>query len=326
MSTRINDLCYRCTSPNRVKKTIDRPEEKWLCEACTEIQETDCLPTRDYFEQEFDDYLNNHSKILFAYSGGLDSTVVLALLVDECQKRKIELETFTVETGVKGKMAMQNIATVIKHFGIINHMQIDITKKYQNDRRITAITGQPLTTLEVYRSCLAKNILPCGQICNVILDSSYTRLMEERGYTEMITGGDTPKKNQNGKYSLFWKKESGITIVRGSYAFGLNKQKNKLFIKERNIPWKHPHCGGYDTDCLVPGVFFAEATNGNPKLSIYETIEKFPIVIDYLSERVRFGIYARSEAIKMLKNIDIANLQSYIELHCLLEKSKGGDQ
>lgn len=294
--------------------------EDIICEICHEMQTTKSLPSRQRFDQEFNTFLESSKTILFAYSGGLDSTVVLVMLLKECQKRKIKLLSFTVKTTVKGSIAEQNIENVLGFLNLKkNHFYIDITNKIQDDPKILSLVEKPMTTLEVYKKCREKNILPCGKICNAMMDHAYDSVMKDLGFNKMVTGGDTPKKNSNGVYSLFWEKPSGITIIRGGYAFALSKSFNSDYIKNNKIPWIHPKCGGYDTDCLVPGVFFAEGLNHQSKQKPEDIIKKYPIILDYLSERARFGIISYTEALKMLTNVDISSKQSYEELIGIFE-------
>jgi hypothetical protein len=250
----------------------------------------------------------------------LDSTVVLAKLAQECQKMSIELQLFTVNTGVKGRIAEENIENVLNFLNLkANHFYIDITDQIQDDQKILKITGNPVTTLDVYRICREKGILPCGKICNTMIDGAYASVMKDLGFTTVVTGGDTPKKNSKGVYSLFWTKPSGVTIVRGAYAFSLSKSANSDYIRDHKIPWVYSGCGGYDTDCLVPGVFFAEGLNFQPNQEMEFVIAKYPIILDYLTERVRFGVIDYAEALKMITNVDISSQQSYEELAEILE-------
>lgn len=294
--------------------------EGLVCEICHDIASSGCLPSRKQFDEEFDLFLQNNKKILFAYSGGLDSTVVLAKLVSECQKRGIELQLFTVNTTVKGMVAEKNIENVLNFLNLKkNHFYIDIANKIQNDPKVLSIIGKPMTTLDVYKICREKGILPCGKICNTMIDGAYDSIMKNLGFSQMATGGDTPKKNSKGVYSLFWTKPSGVTIIRGAYAFALSKSINSNYIKEHEIPWVHPRCGGYDTDCLVPGVFFAEGLNFQPDQKMEDVVAKYPIILDYLSERVRFGVIDYDEALKMIIHVNISSKQSYEELVRILE-------
>lgn len=320
-------FCSHCINPSNLSvvnpaigselQFVTR-DGRLLCEICAEYLTPGFFPTREHFESEIEGYFSSRDRILFAYSGGLDSTVVLVRLVEECHKRGIQLETFTVETGVKGSAAMLNVSRIIEYLKIGNHRIIDIRDKLQGDSRVTTVTGDSLRTLDVYRVCLERNILPCGKLCNAIIDGIYIEVMSELGYSELFTGGDTPKKNAAGTYSLFWEKPSGICIVRGGYAFGLGKGQNARFIKERGIPWVHPRCGGYDTDCLVPGVFLANGCGGDPNMSLEAVIDRFPVILEYLAERIRFGVIDRKEGLSMLTCIEIASRASYSELQKIL--------
>ncbi|MFH0952592.1 MAG: hypothetical protein V1838_05470 [Patescibacteria group bacterium] len=317
------DYCDICVNPKGlgiVNPATDQElqfyegDQGYICEICWEMLFSGKYPSRQKFDLEFEEFLNSQQRILFAYSGGLDSTVVLAKLIVECQRRKIELITFTIETGMKGKVAGENIANVLDHFHLQkNHLTVNITNVLQNDHKIVSAVGSPMTTFDVYKVCREKSILPCGKICNAMVDSVYEDVMQEYGVCELVTGGDTPKKNSVGVYSLLWNKPSGITIVRGGFAFGMTKLSNAKFIADNSIPWTHPHCGGYDTDCLVPGVFFAEQLDHQAEQKAENVIKRFPIILEYLSERVRFGVIDRDEGLRMLSRVDIASKDTYQE-------------
>lgn len=319
----INPDGYGILNPSTGKEIFfHQTNSGLLCDACFELSNLRVPYSQADFAREFDGFLDRNKQILFAFSGGLDSTVVLSLLMEKCREYDRELVAFTVQNGVKGRIAEQNIANIIKHLGLKRHFWADIRQKVQTSPRITEVTGQSLTTIEVFRYCRQNNILPCGKICNAMMDSEYSVIMNELGFSELVTGGDTPKKNENGRYSIMWKKASGISIVRGGCALGLNKKNNARFVRDKCLPWVHPHCGGYDTDCLIPGVFFAEATDGAAKIPLSETIRRFPIILEYLSERVRFGIIKRPEAIRLLTRIDITSLPNYMELERILRVAR----
>lgn len=316
--------CMKCANPvginiinEATRKTLQffNSEDGPICEICHDLLTSDCLPPRAKFDEEFEMFLQKNKRVLFAHSGGLDSTVTLAKLAPECERRGIDLQIFTLSSGVKGVMTESNIVNVIDFLNLKHrHSYIDIRDLVQDNSKILAFTGKPMTTFNVYRSCYENNVLPCGKICNAMFDQSYEAVMRNLNFETMVTGGDTPKKNSDGIYSLHWKKPSGITIVRGAYAFGLSKAINVKFIKENIIPWVNPECGGYDTDCLIPGVFFAEAFKFEARQAPLDVIAKYPIILEYLVERVRFGVIDRTEAIKALAYVDIASSDSYREL------------
>jgi len=321
------ELCSNCVNPlgmgvmsplTKKELRFHEVEGRILCEICTEFLSPVYFPEKNHFRLELENYLDTHERVLMAYSGGMDSTVTLAFLLKECKKRNIRLETFTIETGAKGRITKCNIDNVMNFFGIKDHFFLDVSSKIQDDPKVLAVTEKPMTTLEVYRYCRGKDILPCGKLCNTMVDGAYDDVMKRKGFSEMFTGGDTPKKNATGNYSIFWRKPSGVVIIRGGFAFGLTKEKNRQFIEQNNIPWVNPGCGGYDTDCLVPGMFFANVTDGKSEMALGEVVEKYPIILEYLTERVRFGVIDRKIGINMLVHIDIANLPSYIELDRIL--------
>lgn len=317
-------FCISCVNPkgigvinptNGKELGFQETENGVICDICNEILNSGFFPSREEFNAEFEKFLQTQKKVLFAYSGGLDSTVVLFKLLAECRRRGLELILFTVNTTVKGKVAENNIENVLRYLRIKrNHFYVDITHKFQDNPKIISALGSPMETLGVYRKCLIEGILPCGAICNAMMDREYESVMNKLGFDILITGGDTPKRSAAGIYSLFWDKPSGITIVRGGFAFAMAKASNAAFIKEQAIPWQHPHCGGYDTDCLIPGVFFAEGLNHKPDQTVEAVVAKYPIILDYLSERVRFGVIDRNEGLRMLAQVDISSSESYEEL------------
>ncbi|MBU4431218.1 hypothetical protein KKB16_03895, partial [Patescibacteria group bacterium] len=281
------------------------------------------MPNREIFDQELEDFLSNNSKIVYAYSGGLDSTVVLVRLADECRRRGIDLKLFTIETGVKGRVTAENIRSVVSFLHLEqNHRLIDIADQLQTSSTVLGVTGEPVSTLEVYAKCRQEGTLPCGKICNSIMDAKYKEIMRDEGVTVLVTGGDTPKRNSDGRYSLYWEKPSGIIIFRGGYAFALTKRGNKNFILENEVPWIDPNCGGYDTDCLVPGVFFADAFDHQASQDPEAVIERYPIILEYLAERARFGVIDREDALMMLGQVEIASPETYQELATIFGNMK----
>ena len=148
--------------------------------------------------------------------------------------------------------------------------------------------------------------------CNKIFDQVYEKLLKDSGETILFTGGDTPKFNKRlMRYSIFWEKPE-YTDFRGAFAFGMNKTYNSNYVSSKGIPWSDPMCGGYDTDCLIPGavlrkIWESEKPNG-PGVT-----KRFPIILAYLTERVRWGIIERGDALKKVSNLDMSDPFSYNE-------------
>lgn len=324
MSENCHDFCSQCIYP--VGSNIKNPltgelltfttfRGRVVCELCAEMLAPGGFPSRGHFDAELEQYFQTHNRILFAYSGGLDSTAVLVHLATECRKRGIALELFTVQTGAKGKVTRRNIERVIDCLGLRSqHFYVDIESTRQDDPRLVRLIGESRITPSVYKRCWELGILPCGKICNMMMDAAYQSVLESRGYQELLTGGDTPKRGQEGQYSLFWRKASGLVVVRGGYAFQLSKVGNRQLLQRKRIPWCHPRCGGYDTDCLVPGAFLREQLNGRRGINLDRLVREFPVIVDYLAERVRFGVIRRHDALRKMASIDIASPASYREL------------
>ncbi|MFA7717443.1 MAG: ATP-binding protein [Candidatus Absconditabacterales bacterium] len=292
--------CNNCLAP-----LPDNGTDSRTCDLCRDIQGDlyKFLQASPIFAEELDCFLENRKKVLFAYSGGLDSTVVLHKLHQECKKRIIELLCFTLDHGYKGDQAHKNIGNVIRFEGLENqHKRIDIQDQETHGKK----------NIEQYSECIQHNILPCGPLCNKIVDLNYKEILNQHDEDILITGGDTPKFNKKlGRYSILREKPE-FTVLRGGTAFGMNKQSNQAYIKDNSIPWDNPGCGGYDTDCMIPGTILRNLIDKNT-YSYDDICSYFPQIIGYLSERVRRGIIDKEDAIKKIEKIDIANDASYTE-------------
>jgi len=310
-STAVCDSCFAslCQGENN-NESIGA-----ICQSCVELAEIMPRELSDHLRIEFDRYLRDHSRVVFAYSGGLDSTVVLLMLAEECSDRNIHLDTFTIDTGVKGSVAITNVNSVIKWLGIgANHRMIESGNDIQDQLVVQECVGEPMSMVQVYLQCFQLGIIPCGKVCNTMVDDVYKRVLVEMEYKELITGGDTPKKDIDGEYSIFWQKQSGITVIRGGAAYGISKRAVSRIVEEKQIPWVHPCCGGYDTDCLVPGAILSDMFRESPQTNYTEIATCVPLIIDYISERLRFGVFSREEARCLFNAIDIASSSSYNEL------------
>lgn len=296
----------------------------YICEYCNKLEThknyANMFGENNIFIRGMSNYLDNHSRVLLAYSGGLDSTAILSILKEECDARNIDMRLFTVITGYKGKRTLQNIENVLRHFKLRDkHRYYDIRKRLYRGL-IKETFGREMKVSEVYGMCFKKNILPCGPLCNSIIDSAYRRIMSNYGVKELITGGDTPIIDKDNNFTIFWHKEKeNIVTVRAGVGFGLNKKKNTALIKRKGIPWRDPMCGGYDTDCLVPGAILTSLTGGVSQTSLQEVLDKFPIVLHYLADRVRFGVIEREHGFHLLNNIDLASSSAYMEMKKLAE-------
>ncbi len=314
--------CCVCASPNvdayknskGQELIFKKNEESIICSDCLDFLDNHGYLNVACINSELGKFFLENNRILFAYSGGLDSTAVLFKLFSECLFRRIKLDLFTVDTGFKGLRAKDNVNRVVDFLGLKdNHFWVDWSKRTNSDQRILDSFSSPQKTFNIYKSCWEKGILPCGKICNSIMEGAYKEVMESLGYDVLFTGGDTPKIDNKGKYSIFWV-DGSILTVRGGYAFNLSKNKNDQIIKKNKIPWINPCCGGYDTDCLVPGSFFSREFNHIAKVDVETLYRKHPIIFYYLTERTRFGIIDRTTAIKMMSDVDICDSYSYLEL------------
>ena len=122
------DLCKRCITPLEEGMVPYLPDDslpfhpdEGLCNACHSLEKDPNYGSysgeNSVFKQELKRFLDGSKKIVFAYSGGLDSTVTLDKLNTECASRGIELKCFTINHGFKGSRALDNIRNVIKFDG-----------------------------------------------------------------------------------------------------------------------------------------------------------------------------------------------------------------
>lgn len=313
------ETCRRCVIPLEEKlfpylprNSLPIRKDIGLCNSCYELEKDpnfENYPT--IFMQEFEHFLTDRTKILFAYSGGLDSTVVLDKLNKECKKKGIELLCFTIDHGFKGVKALDNIKRVID-FEKLNHQMIDITQEEVNFMRV----------FDFYSDLFRRSVIPCGKDCNEVIDFYYKKILDSLGESVLVTGGDTPKFSPNLiRYSIFWKK-SKFTVLRGGIALGLDKRTNRTYILEKDIPWKDPGYGGYDTDCLLPGAILKKLS-GSKTLSTDQLTIRLPIILDFFSERVRWGIINKEDALNEMKSLEISDVSSYEEI-IKLTKNKNG--
>jgi len=300
-------FCENCLAPSEEKK----------CNECEKLEKDPLIEryiSGEIFNKELSNFLSNKKEILFAFSGGKDSVAVLHLLNIECKKRDIKLNLFTIDHGFKGKKTIENIKNVLEFEGLSkNHTWIDITKR--------KLQGK-CNVKEYYADLFKQNIIPCGQRCNKIIDTCYKEILKEYNQDVLVTGGDTPKFNENlGRFSIFWEKpSSSIKVLRGGVAFGLSKNKNSLLIRKYNIPWKNPECGGNDTDCLLPGAVYKRIAQKG--LSLEEAFKKFPNSNGYFSERVRWKIIEKEYALEKLKNLDKSSDECFEEMMQILSDNK----
>lgn len=314
------ELCKKCIIPleESLAKFVPQAalpfrKEEGLCNLCYSLQNDPFFrrygKKENIFTEELEKFLAKRKKIVFAYSGGLDSTVVLNLLNKECKNRGIELVLFTINHGFKGEITMANLKSIIKFEGLENqHILRDITNEFNQD-------GE--RKFDIYANCYKQGVLPCGKRCNKIIDSAYRKILDQEQDNILITGGDTPKPNKTlGRFSIFWEKPE-FTVLRGAAAFRLGKTKNRDYVKQNNLPWIDPGCGGYDTDCLLPGAVLRKRTEGK-SFDFEGIIKEFPVVLEYFSERVRWEVIGKDEAMSRITQLEVSDAVSYAEINKLV--------
>ena len=256
---------------------------------------------RDSFEEFLS--TNEGGKLYFAFSGGKDSVVVLHQLIPICKKHNIDLCAFTVDTGFKGTLTWENINRCVQFMNLEHRFEIlDVRQRKFSTPEILKQFNNPVTSMEMYAMCFEESILPCGKLCNSMMDTMYREYAASKGVSHILTGGDTPKKDKDGHYTIFWEKIKGITIVRAGAALHVTKHANSQYIQQHNIPWIDPCCGGYDTDCLVPGAVFR---SWHEKEGICG--KEIAIVQDYFGERTFWDVYTNDEQSQQLDSLDVAS-------------------
>ena len=298
--------CKRCLAPL---------EDGEVCGECVRYADSEAEMRKGLADEWADFWRENTGKtVLYAYSGGKDSTAALFCLLRDARRYGVRVDVFTVETGFKGRRTAENIDRCIGYFGLQDSFtKIDISDRPFSGGPIDEMFGRPVSVSEAYVSLFEKKIIPCGKVCNYFLDTVYAGLSERRGVPYILTGGDTPKYNGE-RFSLYWRKKSGVTIVRTGAAYGLTKRAAGRIISENAIPWRDPECGGYDTDCLVPGAVFRAKYAKIPDIDESFVLNAEPIVFDYVTERVRHGVIDIDGGRNMLSHIDMASDGSYREM------------
>ena len=306
-------ICKNCVNTTNNKDCI--------CDECKETMKVNnYIEAFDFsndsiFYKDFENFIKSrkNKSVLYAYSGGQDSTAVLYLLKRICEKYNVKLKLFTIENGFKGEKTWKNIIDVISYLNLQENFTIyDIRKNIVTDKELVSIFGENNTVEEIYAMCFLKNILPCGKICNKMMDMQYKEILNKENEELLITGGDTLKVNNN-ELSIYWQKKNGLKIVRGGAGFRISKNEGKEIIKENNIPWHNPEYGGYDTDCLLPGSIFASKNKGIRETSPEDIATNYGVVLEYLKERSRMKIIDRETAINNLHELDLNSYSGYIE-------------
>jgi len=267
---------------------------------------------KKFFSSQFDFFLIGRKKVVFAYSGGLDSTVVLHLLNNLCKERGLRLVCFTVNHGFKGTKTMENIKRVINFEGLNDsYYLLDISDM---------LVSKGVTVMDYFADFCKKNIVPCGVKCNKIVHGLYKKVLDDFGENYLITGGDTPIWDEGlENYSIFWNKQ-GYIVVRGGVVFGLTKEKNKQFIKSNKVPWKDPGCGGYDTDCLIPGgILRGMVERGDSVDQIHKAV---PQIKEYLENRKNVGVIDNNQFVKGMKKISFSNDESFVEFRNIIFRNR----
>jgi predicted PP-loop superfamily ATPase len=204
---------------------------------------------------------------LLAYSGGADSTAALKLLVD---KYKLKVLAFTIDNGMKHDPVWQNALAVTRHLGV--------DWLYVNDvKRAVGVI------IEGFRS---SDIGSCSMCNKGWRFPNYKRLMKEYEASCILTGLEIPHGG-----SIIGQKSKWLIKMMAAHMM----PKKEVFEYISDLPWKNPGIvQGFDTDCL----------GGGFGLELYRQkhARHAPIVISFLSERVRLGLMDREEEMEKLNH------------------------
>ncbi len=279
---RMCEICiYREGMDNKLK--FVETKGRFLCLQCAALVERPIDPQvlMSEFEEALKEAKTAEYDAILAFSGGKDSAVALKLLVE----RGLKVLAFTVDQGMKNVKTRANINS------IIDFLKVDWL----------LIHSYPY---KAFREMIIQGSSVCGQTCKTAWKLPVFRTVAQRyGAKAIFTGGDTPKN-----WSCIDQKDP--TFIRVVAAYSLTKRDIERAIAE--LPWEDPGVGPYDSDCLMAsyGIYNILLRNGGhaPR-----------ILIDYIAERIRFGLLDREEELEKLTRIPILSREDQKQVENLLE-------
>lgn len=241
---------------------------RFLCRECVDFFASP--PDREALAREWEHVLDNMRgargyDFLLAYSGGADSTAALKLLVD---KYKLRVLAFTIDNGMKHDPVWNNALAVTRHLGVDWLYVHDV-------KRAAGVIVEAMRTSEA-GSCSS-----CNKGWRF---PNYRKLMEEYESSCVLTGLEIPHGG-----TIFGRKSKWLVKMMAAHMM----PKKELFEYISDLPWKDPGIvQGFDTDCL----------GGGFGLELYRKKHSrhAPIVISFLSERIRYRLLNREEELEKL--------------------------
>lgn len=264
--TRMCDVCLNATDNQLI--TFHECEGRFLCQECLDLLASP--PDHSTLQAQWEDVLNNRRggrgyDFLLAYSGGVDSTAALKLLV---RKYNVKVLAFTIDNGMKHDPVWQNCLAVTRHLGV--------DWLYVND--VQRAAG---VIVEGFRDADNASCSNCNKGWRF---PNYKRLMKEYEASCILTGLEIPHDGMITGRKSTW-------LVKMMAAHMMPKKEVMEYISD--LPWKDPGIvQGFDTDCLGGG-FGLELYRKNHG-------RHAPVVISFLSERIRYGLLDRDEELAKL--------------------------
>ena len=263
---RMCDICINTTDNPSIQFRMHN--DRFLCNECIEFLTTP--PDRTALRQQWLDIMATRRKegdydFILAYSGGADSTAALKLLRKEY---KLKVLAFTINNGMKTERIWQNASTVARYLGA------DWLYIHDVNRAAGAITQEFRVGGHV-----------CGSVCEEGWKiPNYIKMMKTFQTDHVLTGLEIPTKGSitSSRYPF---------MVKFMAAHLMTKKEVFEFISD--LPWENPNIKqGFDTDCLGAGF----------GLELYRVRHRrhAPIVIEFLSPRIRYGLLDREEELAKL--------------------------
>jgi hypothetical protein len=307
------NLCEQCVNPLADTKAR-------LCNDCRLLASGSALCGN--FEEELTNFLSSRTgnSVVFGLSGGLDSVVTLHKLYRRGWTRKLSVIPVTVDHGFKGSITWTNIRAVLEATDLLaNHRVYAISQDAapaEARSSLAAVLPDGAETagasvVEFFQCCVKHGIVPCGRLCNQVIDAQYKRILSEFCDDHLVTGGDTPKLNSD-HFSILWQKH-GYVVVRAAFALGCTKEKNRQYVQRHALRWIDPLYGGNDTDCLLPGGVKRGLLQMKAPADFEGAVRRFPNSVSYFADRVRWSVIERETALSRIEFPEVSSDSAYSE-------------
>lgn len=264
--TRMCDICLIAT--DHPGMTFRRQGRRFLCREC--IDHLQSPPDPEDLRRQWQHVMKTlrgarEYDFLLAYSGGVDSTAALKILVE---RYGLKILAFTVDNGMKHEPVWRNAMAVTQHLGV-NWLYINDVKRASE---------------VILRGLRAGDDACCSNCNRGWRFPNYRETMATFDASCVLTGLEIPHGGSIISQNIPW-------LVKMMAAHMMPKNEILDFISD--LPWKDPGIvQGFDSDCL----------GGGFGLELYRERHRrhAPIVISFLSERIRYGLLDRDEELAKL--------------------------